>query len=390
MKITNILLLLFVFFQSHIDAQTNHQKKDNIYAFAKLYGYVRFFHPSDESSIIDWNKFAIYGTEQVKTAKSKSELKKILERLFLPIAPTMRLYFRDEKHDFMDYSNQLKDSLRLVAWRHRGTGLKTSFFYRSIRLNRYDPFNNKINNVFQTIENLNVLPSYYKLSAKLRKDAGNAMSYGKLFINATSIHGISASDTSIQQKPENNNTWETYEIFGSFTDTVRDIMIGVEFEGKGILYFDDIKLSIMNNITQQWTLIPVLNGDFEKALDYNIPEWMSLGFGFQQKIVFDSTTNNHFFMLNSDDDEKSYPKSGESINKLILDDIKCYIPLTLLSDDKSTAGSFNDSSFDILQQKLKLINPDSLKGKEENLRIANIIIVWNVIQHFYPYFDVVK
>ena len=29
---------------------------ENVRAFAKLYGYVRWFHPSDEASAIDWDK----------------------------------------------------------------------------------------------------------------------------------------------------------------------------------------------------------------------------------------------------------------------------------------------------------------------------------------------
>lgn len=33
----------------------------NLEAFARLYGYVRFFHPSDEAAALDWDRFAVYG-----------------------------------------------------------------------------------------------------------------------------------------------------------------------------------------------------------------------------------------------------------------------------------------------------------------------------------------
>jgi hypothetical protein len=65
---------------------------DNLRAFAKLYGYVRFFHPADEASAIDWAKFAVYGAERVKVARSSDELRIVLEELFLPLAPAAQIY----------------------------------------------------------------------------------------------------------------------------------------------------------------------------------------------------------------------------------------------------------------------------------------------------------
>ena len=37
----------------------------NLTAFAKLYGYVRFFHPSDQAANTDWEDFAIEGVRKV-------------------------------------------------------------------------------------------------------------------------------------------------------------------------------------------------------------------------------------------------------------------------------------------------------------------------------------
>ena len=65
---------------------------DNLVAFTKLYGYVRYFHPSDEASNIDWDKFAIYGAGRVKGVQGMDELRRELEAIFLPIAPTLQIY----------------------------------------------------------------------------------------------------------------------------------------------------------------------------------------------------------------------------------------------------------------------------------------------------------
>ncbi len=62
---------------------------DNLKTFAKTYGYVKYFHPSDEAVLIDWSDFAIYGAAQIEKCESEEELVETLKHLFQPIAPTV-------------------------------------------------------------------------------------------------------------------------------------------------------------------------------------------------------------------------------------------------------------------------------------------------------------
>ena len=57
----NFLSIIFslLLFQSAFGQ--NLEKVENLKTFAKLYGYVKYFHPADEAANIDWNKFAIFG-----------------------------------------------------------------------------------------------------------------------------------------------------------------------------------------------------------------------------------------------------------------------------------------------------------------------------------------
>ena len=79
---------------------SHYPKVENIKTFAKLYGYVRYFHPSDEASKINWNNFALYGCRQVENCSSPDELVKILNILFTPIAPSIKIYKTNEKLSF--------------------------------------------------------------------------------------------------------------------------------------------------------------------------------------------------------------------------------------------------------------------------------------------------
>lgn len=114
----------------------SHQELMNIRAFAKLYGYVRFFHPSDENTQIDWKRFAIHGVGKVRSAKTKDELTTTLGELFYPIAPTMNL----TKQDKATRLSPPAEAKNLTAWLHIGVGLKAeNSIYKSLRLQSDDP-----------------------------------------------------------------------------------------------------------------------------------------------------------------------------------------------------------------------------------------------------------
>ena len=54
---------------------------DNVAAFARLYGVVRFFYPSDAAAELDWNRFAVHGVARVRSARSATELETTLKQL---------------------------------------------------------------------------------------------------------------------------------------------------------------------------------------------------------------------------------------------------------------------------------------------------------------------
>ena len=140
-------LLANSFLTGQISQLVDEKKSDiqnqvaSLYSFAKLYGYVRYFHPSDECSAIDWNKFVYHGCEKVLQAEDSVELKKILEEVFSPIAPTISLAFSKNK---LEDLSPLKDSNGevLVSWQHLGIGLNPESRYKSVRLGRIDPNQN--------------------------------------------------------------------------------------------------------------------------------------------------------------------------------------------------------------------------------------------------------
>jgi hypothetical protein len=64
---------------------------ENLVAFARLYGYVRHFHPTDEALAADWIQLAMVGAERAEGATDAPALAKALNDIFGGIAPTVRI-----------------------------------------------------------------------------------------------------------------------------------------------------------------------------------------------------------------------------------------------------------------------------------------------------------
>jgi hypothetical protein len=73
------------------------QGLQNLEAFARLLGYVRFFHPSDQAAAAAWNQVAIAGVQRIEDAASPADLALSLQGFFQPLAPTLRVYLDDAR-----------------------------------------------------------------------------------------------------------------------------------------------------------------------------------------------------------------------------------------------------------------------------------------------------
>ena len=119
LELTVLTVLVAMVF--HCRAQDERSIK-NIETFARLYGYVRYFHPSDEAAQTDWNRYAIYGVKRASAAQNPEELKRILEELFQPIAPTLVLYRNNEQKTVTHSTLHPAEPTgqEVIAWQHRG------------------------------------------------------------------------------------------------------------------------------------------------------------------------------------------------------------------------------------------------------------------------------
>jgi hypothetical protein len=82
-------------------------------------------------------------------------------------------------------------------------------------------------------------------------------------------------------------------------------------------------------------------------------------------------------------------KIGDYITKNIGSNLVCTMPLVLYGTSKQTYPVPDTSSTQKLNEELQHIPDSYLNTKLSVVKLANIIITWNVLEHFYPYFDIV-
>lgn len=113
---------------------------DNLVAFAKAYGYVKYFHPSSEGEQVDWGWFSIYGAQKVLKCQDDEELIQTLQSLFHPIGPTIIFsYSKPDPKDFVDLVQPTEMGGYLpVFWQHLGVTKEMDpigTIYQSVRVN---------------------------------------------------------------------------------------------------------------------------------------------------------------------------------------------------------------------------------------------------------------
>ena len=102
---------------------------ENLVAFAHLYGYVRWFHPTDAAAEADWGVLAASGAATVRDADSVGDLADRLDATLRPYAPSMQLWTSEEPTPRVPDPPRARGDL--VYWQHQG--------YRGTPVSLYRP-----------------------------------------------------------------------------------------------------------------------------------------------------------------------------------------------------------------------------------------------------------
>jgi hypothetical protein len=368
-------------------------------AFARLYGVVRWFHPSDTAAATDWNQFAIEGVRRIVDLSESRSLRATLKELFAPIAPTVQFAGPGEQFSPEPAWRPAPDpALELVSWQHKGFGDSTLVtVYASKRRHRVrlEPVAGALfASLSQTLDATPFRGMRVRLRGKLRVSSRGR---GQLWlrIDRSTGRGFFAN---MQENPVISTKWESAEIVGDVAVDATRIAFGMLKHGNGATWYDDIQLDVrMSDGT--WKPIEIRDSGFESPdvlanwtpgtirgqaasiegwnadLDSANPASGSMSLRIQRAT---KVTTDELF-----DD---MPRPGETVDIDLGDGLRARVPLVLYSKDGLTLGDHNSKIKNFETNS----NISTRTGFDVVAGVADVIVVWNVLQHFWPYWDVVK
>jgi len=361
------------------------RKVQNIESFARLYGYARWFHPSDEAQEIDWNKFAILGVQKVENAKSSKALRDSLYRLFAPIVQGLQIY---EEHEPEIFNPEILLSTdpdaKPVAWQHYGVYLnERSNIYKSIRTNKRGV--DKKNEGTTVAKSLNY-PSHLtgkevKLSGYFKSNNEGA----KLFVQLIDSSGLKKKNEAFIEKSQD---WKSVQLSLTIPKEAIGISYGFEVNGDADVWADDFEFIVKTG--EKWILADTANMGFERGKSEEVAmpvnAWSTSLMLHTVEITDENPYSGKYSLkvIYKDKMFEQMPQFGEITKATIGNKLICVVPLTLLSNE---AATFPKSEIRSLKNEISNIRISSEFNPHVNL--ASVVIAWNVLQHFFPYFDVI-
>ncbi|MFK7812122.1 MAG: S41 family peptidase [Maribacter sp.] len=394
-----VIVLIFLSCTEKSINKASTQKVENLKTFAKVYGYVKYFHPSDGAAEIDWNSFAINGAKIIEKCESRNELINAFDSLFKPIAPSINFTTtKSNKYDLTIITPENPQDFKPTFWQHSGVGigmdpeLRTP--YKSSRVNGIikKDYSYIVSKLTMRIEATKFIGKKIKYKSWAKKSDSNS---NKGYLRFVLEKSDGTSD--LKKEPVVDKEWKQYEVIAKVDSLTSSIQLGIAFGGKGSILYDIPQLFYENN--GKWVEVPLVNQDFEKTESlgqYKINKWYFEGIGYSCLLTntdsykgTKSAILEYSGIIEKEKGEKlfdSQPSFGHIIEKEVGKGIYLQLPLVLYSNDNGTYPKSDSFSLEKLKNSLNEVHQETT---DLSVRLGNVINTYNVFQHFYPYFDVV-
>ncbi len=392
------------------------RQERNITAFARLYGYVRYFHPSDEAQKIDWFLFVGYGARSILHAPDDQALVYGLKKLFGPIAPSVGIFTGRQQARFDVSGIRPADTTgySVVSWQYMGLATDYTLAkypnsaYHSIRLNRHSAEQDKekldsfsYGQLYQTIPVSNKR-ARFKLTATMKVVAEDDAS-GQLWLSCQSDTPVAkgGSHFDMSDRPVRDKIWKEYTLQGTLDSTVKNIYLGLYLKGRGTLSVRGLKCSIEQN--GRMTDLLVRNKSFEQrepdgkligwqTLPYNNYSYRSIPVRGQQGTTLEisSLSEEQFLRQPAHALFPQHVGIGEYAKKELVPGITAIIPLALYGRSEQTFPKGDTGKLNRLISDMGVPSEKTLSIDSVTTKLGSLIIAWNIYRHFFPYWNMVS
>lgn len=351
---------------------------DNLVAFTRLLGYVRFFHPSDQAAAADWGKMALAGVPIAEKAAGPQELARSLEDFFRPVAPTVRVYPTVGPRPAMPDLRGTAEGATPLYWEHTGVKLgdKPSI-YRSQRVSPVPGGPAEGGGVLQILDATPYRGKRVVLRAAVRAEVQAPHRAELKLIPLSRGGGDPATAPGVAVT---SGEWQVYEVAAEVPPEARGIAVALVLASEGRVFWDDVSLEA------EGAPAKIENGGFEEG--EGLSGWdlsnsdRRAGYQALPSVDHPKSGRRSLLLSWSRPERASAPKPGETLTVDLGGGVSALIPLALYKDGKGTLPHAEG------------VKPPDLgftpSGNDRTTRLADVALAWNVFQHFYPYFDVVQ
>lgn len=344
-------------------------------AWVKLYGYVRFFHPSDQAAEADMDAWACAGARAAQGAEDPGALRAAFAELLAPIAPSAQLWLDGEAPPAP--LNLGGEGLPLTAWQHYGFGQDEASIYASVRSGRtraVGAWGGGNGWVTQQIDAAAFAGRAVRLSARGRTEDAE----WKLWMRTYDAEG-GRLDSYTSGVALEGADWSEITLEGAVGEGAAVVQIGAFVTGNGAGTLDAFTLAFADG--DGWSDVAVPNADFSrrrKGWDAD-----SEGYTYRAARVSGATGGRALRVARVlQDIEPRFeapPPEGDPVYALGAG-LSARIPIALPDGREGTLPA--------------AAPPTSLPAcgprDAPETTLAAVAVTWNVFQHFYPYWDVVE
>lgn len=364
----------------------------NVAAFARLYGVVRYFYPSDAASALDWDRFAVFGVSRVRVARDAEMLADALRDLFGSLGPGIEIGARlptSPSFGAVDAS--------LVAWHYVGPGIGTNNGqgspYSATRTNRtVAPVPQAAGGNFvalaQTVPAVDLRSKRIRLRARARVTEPDKPGSAGLWLRVDRSPQVVGFFDNMQDRPIRHTEWREYAIEGPVADDASAVAFGALVSGSAPAEFDAFELSVGDG--DEWRPLAIRDPGFETGNDPRSAGWVGNGsVGTQITTSEESAPEGRRFVrlvavLSSAEGSTSAnttAKIGAHVDVDLMQGLRARVRTSLHDEEARIAAS------NALLTSVDAIVPPSGRA-DLDVRLADIVVAWNVYRHFYPYWDV--
>jgi hypothetical protein len=374
------------------------QEIDNVAAFARLYGVVRWFYPSDAAAGLDWNRFAIHGVSQVKSARTPADLEQTLEALFTPLGPGIEI-----GTTLPAKRPPGNRDASLIAWHHRGAALGGAIRgpYSARRVNRPPPVQAATNApgvLMQGLKADTLRGKTIRMRGRVRVADVNAQGWAGLWLRVDRTPPTMGFFDNMGDRPVRDTAWREYVIEGPIAADATNIAFGALTTGAMTMDVDAIELAVRSE-GADWTPLVVANASFESPVDWSNRSWAQ-----SPNYVFTRSTSGpadgaHFMRIRPPTAESASapvppadsietPFAGASIDVELARGLKARLPLSL-TEVEARGSSTEPAKVGALRAAVAAV-ADPVKRDDADVRLADAVVAWNAFRHFYPYWDDIR